>query len=221
MCQHSVKINNVVLAMLGDFISGSIHDELMESNQLLPADAIWKVQNVLMGGIQFLLSNTTCNFTIICHSGNHGRMTQKTRISTEAGNSLEVFMYRNLALHFQDEKRIKFVVAEGYHTYCNIYGQIVRFHHGHSMRYGGGVGGIYIPVNKAINEWNKAKRADLDVFGHFHQFVIGSNFICNGSLVGYNSYALSIKAGFERPQQAFFLIDSKRGRTVVAPILLG
>ena len=34
----------------------------------------------------------------------------------------------------------------------------------------------------------------------------------NGSLIGFNAYALSIKARFEPPQQAFFLIDAERKR---------
>jgi hypothetical protein len=42
----------------------------------------------------------------------------------------------------------------------------------------------------------------------------------NGSLVGYNAFALSIKAGFEPPKQAFFLIDKSVGKTVVTPIIL-
>jgi hypothetical protein len=67
-----------------------------------------------------------------------------------------------------------------------IYDVTVRFHHGHSIRYAGGVGGIYIPTNKAIAQWNKGRHADLDVFGHFHQLRDGGNFICNGSLIGYN-----------------------------------
>jgi len=44
--------------------------------------------------------------------------------------------------------------------------------------------------------------------------------LVNGSLIGYNSFALSIKASAERPQQMFALIDKVRGKTLVAPILL-
>ena len=97
---------------------------------------------------------------------------------------------------------------------------MLRFHHGHGMKYGGGVGGIYIPINKAIAQWNKALRADLDVFGHWHQFRDGGNFICNGSIIGYNAYALRIKADYEEPKQAFFLMDKNRGKTIVAPIFV-
>ena len=87
------------------------------------------------------------------------------------------------------------------------------------IRYQGGVGGVYIPVNKAISQWSRAKHADLDVFGHFHQAKHDVRFISNGSLIGYNAFAISIKADFEPPKQAFFLIDRKRGVTIYAPIM--
>lgn len=38
-------------------------------------------------------------------------------------------------------------------------------------------------------------------------------------MIGYNVYALTIKASFERPKQALFLIDRDRGKTAVWPIL--
>ena len=218
MVNKDVKIKEVVLALLGDFISGNIHDEIVELALLGPGDAIWKAQNIIISGINFLLENTDYNFIIPCAPGNHSRITQKQRHATEQANSLETYMYRNLAMHYKDNKRVKFVLSEGYHTYLDCYGYTVRLHHGHSLNYGGGVGGLTIPVNKAIAQWNKSRPAYLDVFGHWHQFMDGGNFICNGSLIGYNAYALSIKAGFEKPKQTFFLLDKKRGKTVVCPI---
>jgi len=218
--QKESRVNQVVLALLGDFISGHIHLELLENNTLLPADAIWRVQNYLISGINFLLNNSKIELTIICHGGNHGRMTKRIHHATEQGNSLEVYMYNNIALHFKNNKRVNFIIADGYHTYVDVYDYKIRLHHGHAIRYGGGVGGIFIPVNKAIAQWNKGRTVDLDVFGHFHQFKDGGNFICNGSLIGYNAFALSIKADYEKPKQAFFLIDRKHGKSIVAPIWL-
>ncbi len=116
-------------------------------------------------------------------------------------------------------------MPEGPHSYIELYpGQpgatTIRFQHGHMVKYGGGVGGLTIPLNKAIAQWNRGKHADLDVLGHFHQMFDGGNFIVNGSLIGYDSFALSIKASYEKPKQALFLIDRKRGRTFTCPILL-
>ena len=126
-------------------------------------------------------------------------------------------MFHHLASQFKDP-RVKFIIEDSYHTYLDILGMTVRFHHGHDIRYQGGVGGLTIPVNKAIAQWNKGKKANLDVFGHWHTRFDGGNFICNGSLIGYNAYAISIKASYEKPTQVFFLIDRKRGKTLMAPI---
>ena len=214
-----IKINTLVLALLGDFFSGSIHEELAEENSLAPADAAALALEYLEGGIRFLLKNSTLKIVVPCLPGNHGRMTQKNRTANEAGNSLERFMYINLAERFSNEKRVKFIIPRAKHIYMNVYGFTIRFMHGHTVRYAGGVGGISIPLNKAIPQWDKLIPADLTVLGHFHQFLDGGRWLVNGSLIGYNTFALDNKFGYEVPKQAFFLVDKKRGKTVVAPIL--
>ncbi len=219
LLQQDVTINTVVLALLGDFITGNIHgEENAEINELQPNHAIVQAQGILISGIDFLLANSDCNFVLPCHSGNHARTTLKTRFGAENGHSLEYLMYLHLAAYFRSEPRVSFIIPAGMHSYLQVYDTMIRFQHGHAIKYGGGVGGIYIPVNKAISQWSKARHADLDVFGHFHQMRDGGNFLCNGSLIGYNSFALSIKADYEKPKQLLFLLDNKRGRTCNWPI---
>ena len=221
----ATTIKVIVLALLGDFITGSIHDDLAEGNSLPPAVAIHKAFSTIVAAIKFLLENTPkgVRFKIPCHSGNHGRMTKEQRIATEAGNSLEYFMYLMLQDYFDGEKRVEFIVQPGYHSYIRFFegAYEVRFHHGHQINYQGGVGGITIPVNKSIAQWNKARAVNLDVFGHFHTRFDGGNFICNGSMIGYNPYAVSIKASYEAPSQTCFLINKEyESKTAVMPIFL-
>jgi len=102
----------------------------------------------------------------------------------------------------------------------DVYGRTLRLHHGHAIRYQGGVGGLFIPTYKAIAQWNLGRRAHLDAFGHFHQTKDGGSFLTNGSLIGYNAFALSIKADFELPRQTLILLDKTRGRTCSWPILV-
>ncbi len=208
--QKSIHIKTLVVGLLGDFISGYIHEELIEMAQLPPIEAIVNVQNHLASGIEYLLKTLNVNLVLPCHSGNHGRLTRKVHHSTERGNSLEYYMYKQLANHFRSDRRVVFMIAGGYHSYLDLNGFMVRFHHGHAVKYQGGVGGITIPINKAISQWNKSKPAILDCFGHFHQLRYGGNYICNGSLIGYNAYALSIKADYEEPRQAFAIIHHGR-----------
>jgi hypothetical protein len=219
ICEKDVDINTMVLALLGDFISGNIHEELAETAQLEPTRAVLFAKNLIASGIGFLLQHSKLNLVIPCHSGNHARTGREQKHATEAGHSLEYMMYHYLADYFRAEPRVKFVIPRSYHSYIKVYDRVVRFHHGHDIRYGGGVGGLTIPVNKAINQWNKAEWADIDCFGHFHQRFDGGNFLCNGSLIGYNAYGISIKASFERPSQTLFLLDKLRGKTGVWPIL--
>lgn len=219
--QRDSDVKTAIFALLGDFISGNIHDELLETNEGLIIDEVMAVQKALCSGIEYMLKNTNVNFIIPCNSGNHGRITQKRRVASEAGNSLEYYMYHTIATYFKNEPRLKFIISKGYMTYIDIAGYVIRFHHGHNIRYGGGIGGIFIPAFKAIAQWNKGKRADLDVFGHFHQIKDGGCFLSNGSLVGYNDFALSIKADYEKPKQLFFLINHKRNeKTTTCPIFL-
>lgn len=206
--QEATKIRTLVLALLGDFITGKIHEEI--ETLLDPAEAVVNIQNHLASGIKHLLQNTDVDILLPCHSGNHGRQTKTTHQGAEHANSNEYLMYHMLANHFAKEKRVKFLIAKGYHSYMDICGFKIRFHHGHNIKYGGGVGGITIPTAKAIAQWNKANNVDLDCFGHFHQLRFGGNFICNGSLIGYNAFALAIKADYEKPKQAFFLVNHKR-----------
>ena len=217
--QQAVHIDTLVLVLLGDFISGNIHEELLANCELPPAKALMEATNMLVSGIEAILKQTKLNLVIPCHVGNHSRITHKVHLSNEQGNSLEYIMYHYLADYFKKEKRIKWIIAEGYHSYVQIYDKTLRLHHGHAIKFGGGVGGLTIPVQKSIAQWNKIKWADFDCFGHLHTQMDGKNFLSNGCNIGYNAFAVSIKADFDTPRQTFFLIDKKRGKTVVAPIV--
>jgi hypothetical protein len=215
-----VTINTVVLALLGDFINNHLHEEAAETNSALPMHAVVQAEQYLASGLEHFLKNSPYDFVIPCKSGNHGRVTKKTRFATESGHSLEYLIYMHLAHCFRHEPRLRFQINDGYHDYLNIYDRVVRLHHGHAINYQGGIGGIFIPAFKSISQWDKARPADVDVFGHFHQDKDGGKFLSNGSLVGYNSYAVSIKADYEPPKQTLFMIDKKRGRTCKWPVLL-
>lgn len=217
--QLHVQIDTLCLAILGDTFSGNIHDELMETCEVSPLDAMLFAQNLLASGIEFILKNSKLNLVIPCCVGNHSRITRKVHIATEQGNSLEWAMYQFLARYFSKEKRVKFILSRSYFNYVDILGYTIRFHHGHACVYNGGVGGIEIGMRRIISKWDKDKPAYLSVCGHFHSRRDGGDFIVNGSLIGDSPYGK--RFGFTgRPEQTFFLIDQKRGKTVVCPIIV-
>lgn len=219
--RRNTPIHNLVLWLGGDFITGSIHEENLETCSLRPVEAANRALEHLQSGIDFLLANSDLNLVIPTSVGNHSRITHKVRSATELGNSLELFVYGALASRYASNPRVKVIVSPSYHTYITVYGKVIRFHHGHAVKYNGGVGGLTIPMNKAIAQWDKSRRADLTCSGHYHQCFYGGNFVANGSLIGFNPFAIRIKASFEKPKQAFFVLNQKYGEVIAfRPILV-
>jgi hypothetical protein len=219
--EYGFNIKNLVLWLGGDLISGYIHEELMESNELSPTEATLFAQDLIVSGIDFLLKHGELEKIIIpCSYGNHGRSTIKRRHSTGAKNSYEWMMYQQLRRLYENEPRVEFVIADGAHVYLGIYDWTIRFHHGDDVKYGGGVGGLTVPLRKAVDSWNIGRYADITCIGHYHQFFDCNFAIVNGSLVGYGPFSLAIKARYEPPMQGFFLIDRDRGKRMVSPIMV-
>jgi len=209
------NIDELVIALLGDHITGYIHEELMEDNWLSPTEAALQVQDHIMNGIHFLNKEVKPKRIIIptCH-GNHGRTTKKMHIATSYANSYEWLMYNQLQWHCNQSNmpNVHWKISNGYHNWLNIQGHDIRMHHGDAIRYQGGVGGITIPVNKAIAAWNKTRTADLDIFGHYHTSKEDAWWVSNGSLIGMNAFGISIKADFEEPSQSLVLMNKRRGK---------
>lgn len=222
MCRSSSNIETGVLWLGGDLITGYIHEELVETNAMSPVESCIEVYKLVISGIDYLLEHGDFKTLIIpCSCGNHGRTTEKRRVSTNVQNSYEWMIYNFLVQHYASEDRIRFQLTKSYHNMMDIYGYSLRFHHGEYVRYGGGVGGLTVPLNKAIDGWNKSKSiADIDCMGHYHQRICLRNAVVNGSLIGYNPFAISIKAPYEPPQQCMFLMHPDHGKTVEMPVWL-
>ena len=79
------SIKTLVIGLIGDFISGNLHGDQQESNQLGPTMAIENALTEIISGIKFLLDNTALEeIVVVCKSGNHGRFTVKQRHNTES-----------------------------------------------------------------------------------------------------------------------------------------
>ena len=57
--------------------------------------------------------------------------------------------------------------------------------------------------------WEGTERGvpHLYVHGHFHELMYPRWYIQNGSLIGWNDFAVRIGCGFQDPIQASFVID--------------
>jgi hypothetical protein len=217
--RHLWKIDTLCLGILGDIITGYLHDDNAESNYLAPFEAALFAEELLCSGLEYLLSKgQLAKLVVVCRYGNHGRNTKKPRAKTAAETNIEWLMYQHLMRRWQAETRISWHCDRGYHQYLNMNGLVTRWHHGDNVQYHGGSGGLRIPLQRAIDDWNRTLNADLDVLGHFHTLQFNGNSVVNGSVIGYNAYALASKCRYEPPRQAYFTIDRKRGVSSFSPI---
>lgn len=216
-------IRTIHLSLLGDFFSGWIHEELLANTLLAPGDAAVFVNGLICSGLDYLLHESNYMLEIDALPGNHGRMTDKMHFGDPTGTSLETVMYHMVASRYALNQRVKMRVATASEVHVRFFEAFkMRLVHGYEIKYAGGVGGITIPLNKRLAQWNSTQRCDLTVLGHYHQFFDGGRFLVNGSMIGYNNFAKNFGFTYEDPQQAFFLVHARKGgqKSVVAPIWL-
>lgn len=214
------SIEEMVLALLGDLIAGYLRDEDLQSNLLSPTQSIDILIDWCIAGVDYLLKRTGVKRLLIpCACGNHDRTTRKRQSKRSVENSYAWLLYRQLARHYAKDPRVEVYIAGGAMIYFDVYRWKVRAMHGDNLKFQGGIGGVSIPLRRAVDAWNKGQHADYTICGHWHQLQDFGDIVVNGSLCGYGPYARDeVKARFEPPRQAFFLIDQKRGKTVSCPI---
>lgn len=217
--RHVAKIDDLVLWLGGDLINNVLHFESMESNFLGPSEAILWVQDQIANGIEALKPHFK-TITVVANYGNHSRTTKKRHISTGHRHSWEWLAYQNLAKYFSRDSKLTFQIAKGYHSWLNVQGHDVRFHHGDAVKFGGGLGGLHIPLRRKLAQWNKARKPAFDVLGHFHQYIDDWHYVVNGCLVGTNAYAIEIGAEHQTPTQTFITVDRNYGRVITLPIFV-
>ena len=210
-------IRRVVIWLGGDFLTGHIHPDCVEVAQLSPPNATRWIAARLRGLIDAVAQRAD-SVIIATNAGNHGRSTEKNRIATELDHSWEQLMYYTLARE-ERNKNVDWRIATGHLGYLDLDGFVIRHCHGHAIRYSGGVYGLALPAGKAIAAWDAHRRADLTIYGHYHSWnwVDGSRYISNGSVIGRTAYSVHIKvASRERPRQGFCVIDHGRNEVTRA-----
>lgn len=218
-------IEHLVLGIIGDVITGYIHEELLETNFMSPSQASLYAQEILTRGLMMLSeSGEFKSIKVVCVPGNHGRTSLRKKFKSAYSNSYEWLMYNQMKNYFTmmngKYSNINFIISDSEFIYLDIYGKINMFSHGDHFNYQGGIGGIYIPLLKWLLRENKINKIDMAWIGHWHQLISINGARINGSVIGYNEYARSFGFIPEPPQMQFQLLDKRRGYTSNEPIIL-
>lgn len=211
-----VEFDGVFIALLGDIITGVIHDELARTNEAPPAASIAHWVPVLASALVWLADELDVPIHVAPVDGNHDRFYGKTPSKQRAESSLAWIIYNWLADHLRDDPRITFSITVSNEQLASVYDTTLLLSHGDSFRSSGGVGGLYPSMLKWLlrrHDLYTTTKRDFDyaLIGHWHQTLWGPDFFVNGSLKGYDQYAKSAGFGFEIPQQQLFIVTPERG----------
>lgn len=222
-CLKEDKVDDLIFASLGDTISGYIHDELSQCNGLSPLEATFKAQSLIYGGLKYICEETNLNsIKFIGIVGNHSRTTKKIQHANGFKMSYEWLMYKNIEQQCEIEGLpIEFCIPESEVAVINTPdNQKFIFAHGFQIRGGGNgtVCGIYPALQRLALKWGKVFGQDRIYIGHFHQCVSINNAVVNGSIIGYNSFALTNGMAYEEPAQMYEVYDTNIGQLLTRKI---
>jgi hypothetical protein len=219
--RESSKVESVFLFLGGDFITGDIHQELVETNCLGPAEATVFARRLIATGLATIAEEAYLKkIRVACAVGNHGRTTKKMQFKNGTEKSFETIIYAELASEF-NSSRFEWEISKGGVGMSWLSDEFgVRTAHGHQIRYAGGIGGLTIPLTKWIHRQDQTIQAGFNLIGHHHQYGLPTGrCLGNGSLIGWTEYAAENGFSYEPPQQAGCVYDVTRNRvTGVFPV---
>lgn len=222
-CIIEDEVKMLVFASLGDTISGFIHDELAQCNELTPLEAIYKAQSLICSGLEMLCNSLDLDKIIFVGLvGNHSRTTKKIQHANGFKMSYEWLMYKNIKDYCEAKNLdIEFHLPESEIEVLDMPdGRRFIFAHGFQIK-GSGTGtvcGIYPALNRLSMKWEKTFHQDKIYIGHFHSCVSISNATVNGSIIGYNSFALTNGMTYEEPAQMYEVYDNEKGHLLTRKI---
>lgn len=222
-CLAEDQVTELIFASLGDTISGFIHDELAQTNGLSPLEATFVAQNLIYNGLDYLVDTTDLqSIKFIGIVGNHSRTTKKIQHNNGFKLSYEWLMYQNIKTQCElAGLPIEFCLPESEVAIVETPdNKKFMFCHGFQIKAQGTntVCGIYPALNRLNMKWKQIFNQDKIYLGHFHSCIAIPNVVVNGSIIGYNTFALSNGFAYEEPAQMYQVFDTNMGELLTRKI---
>lgn len=216
----------IVVILGGDMVSGMIHPELQETNEGGPMEMMIDCADNLASGLR-KLQKVFGEVWVVGVPGNHGRLTRKPMAKLNAVYNCDWGIYQMLERFLADKhETIHFNCPPARDMTYSVEGHRYRLTHGDQFRGGDGIIGPLGPITRgdmkkrsmAMSLPCQEEEYDTLVLAHFHQLHMLHSRIINGSLKGYDEYALSCNFGWEPAQQALWLTHRRWGPNHYMPV---
>lgn len=212
-----------VVAILGDMITGTIHDDLALTNDGPLTWSLFEVENHLVALLQGW-ADKFGKLAVVCVPGNHGRSTPRPRNNNKVYESWEWLIFCKIEKFFRNDPRVTVHVPNEVDAFATIFGHRFMFTHGDTLGVKGGDGliGALGPIARgALKVGNQQKRIGRDfdtlVIGHWHINVPRGDatpVLVSPSLIGHSMYGhLQLRVPPARAAQSLSFWHPKHGLT--------
>lgn len=220
---HSTKqYDGMVINLLGDFISGGLHPELLRTDDYGRIPASIRMIDLLTESLE-IMGKEFGSLYVPCTSGNHGRNTTRPEYKGYVHQNFDYLIYEMIMRRLEDKgvKNIKLVNPVSNQVHYKIYNTRFLAMHGDMLgaRGGDGIIGSIGPIMRGefkTRRQSGAMKQDYDylLMGHYHQELWLPNAIVAGSIKGFDEYVKNdLRAMPTTPSQPLFFVHPERGIT--------
>lgn len=219
--RSALSVPRLKVFLGGDMVSGNIHDELAETNQ------VNIVQQTSEGA--YMVAQMLCSIAphfeeveVVCVGGNHGRMHKKPR-AKERELSFDYLMYQVVGFLVAKQPNVRMRISQSFYEIVDIDGFKVLLMHGDSIK--GSMGIPFYGVERASSRMRVLldmvkERFDVVMIGHFHDPVIGDRWITNGSGKGIDGYSAGMLHLGSQPSQNMLYVHPEYGIVATEKLFL-
>lgn len=207
-------IEELQIWLLGDNLSGNIHEELAETNEFGVAEQAWRVAMLIAQFVERLVPHYP---TLTLHgvAGNHPRV-GKPHSSKQVFDSWDWLAYKIVETYLSKYPSVTCNFPKAAFIVAEIAGLNYLLWHGDGVR--SSMPGI--PWGGVMRRWNELRKQyaqqgvllDGLAVGHFHQCGLVSSIVMNGSLIGVNEYGLKNFGSGENPKQVLLTFQPDKRR---------
>lgn len=224
----SYPTQKLTVAVNGDMLSGTIHEELEITNEEPMTEALVKMAYALYDmGRAFAEEFPQVEFVVM--PGNHPRLEKKPRAKAK-WNNWEWVMGKFIEALAHQSKAFTVQVPKALVHVHEIFGRRIGITHGDGVKAQSFAGIPWYSMKQrrdALQSMLKtlgAPQLDMLCYGHFHQLIYeegqGCSLLINGSIKGGDEYGMSSRYALQPPVQALLTFHPKHGMTDLSRVNL-
>lgn len=210
----------IVVNLLGDFVSGGLHPELLKTDELEILPTVLHVRDLLVVALE-RIADEFGQVYCPCTAGNHGRGTPRPEFKRYVFKNFDWLIFQLLTRHFAGDDRITFDIRPANEVFYRVYGMRFLAMHGDMLGVKGGdglIGSIGPIMRGEIKTRGVAASAgmsyDVLLMGHYHQMIWLQRAIVAGCLKGWDEYAKNaLRAPISEPSQPLWFVHPRYGIT--------